>query len=331
MGLKLEITKDYVLGQIDDFSVFSAYFGDFSFKKAYPSVFRKDDNPSTGFYIGYSGRIIYNDIATGEKLDCFAFVAKKFNLSYKEAVNRVACDFGLIECGEPKFTKIDLKKANRLAEEVKKETIIKIVPDSWGSAYLDYWNDYGISQKELEDEEVYPIKKLYVNDNLIPNYDGDIRFAYIINYKDKSYKKIYSPHAVSKKFKWMTNVPIYLPFGFDSLSYKSDTLVITKAQKDRILLKKFLTDVIAVQNESPSALRDVTIDFLKKKYKRIYYNSDSDDAGRAASEYFETKGLEPLTLPDSIYQSKGIKDLADLVKECGVNKLKDFLTYKKVI
>lgn len=327
-----KLTTEYILSQVDEATIFSHYFGSFSLGKTYNSVFREDNNPSTGFYISESGKLIYNDIATSEKLDCFAFVAKKFNLTYGKAILKVACDFGIIPCeGIKVISAEEIKKNISLSEDIKKETDIKIQADKWTPVYLKFWEQYYISQKELEDNKVYPVKKLFINDILIPNFSQNVRYAYIEEYQGKIYKKIYNPYAKNKKFKWITNIPIYMPFGINNLPYLSNTLVITKAQKDRIILKKYFTDVIALQNESPSSLRHTTIDYLNRKYKRILINTDLDNAGKEALEYYEAYGFEPLMLPDIIYDKHNIKDISDFVKHFGIQRFESFLKYKQLI
>lgn len=89
-----QINSDFVLSKISDASIFYHYFGEFSLTGRYPSKFRKDRNPSTGFYISKKGRITYNDFTNSEKMDCFAFVAKLHNISYGEAVRKIAAEWG---------------------------------------------------------------------------------------------------------------------------------------------------------------------------------------------------------------------------------------------
>lgn len=332
MGLKQQpkITVNYILSQIDESQIFFAYFGSFVLGKTYNSVFREDKNASTGFYISESGKIIYNDIATSEKLDCFAFVAKKFGITYGKALVKVACDFGLMACeGVKIFDKDLITKSQLISEHIKKDTDIKIQPDYWTTSYLEFWDKFSISKEELEENGIYPVKKLYINDVLIPNFTKNVRYAFTLKHEDHLYKKIYSPYAENKKFKWISNTPLYLPYGFHDLPYLSETLIITKAQKDRIIFKKYFTDVIGIQNESPAALRDKTLNYLKKRYKTIYINCDIDDAGQNATKYFMEKGCKPLTLPLSL-REKGIKDCADFVKQYGLKRFEDFLQYSKL-
>lgn len=322
------LTSDYILSQVDEASIFSAYFGEFELGSVYPSVFRKDDNPSTGFYISSSGKLIYNDLATSEKLDCFSFVSKKFNLSYGKALLKIACDFGLIKCdGVVPFSLSDLSKSRLVSEKVRKSTVIKIVPDKWSPAYLKFWHEFFISETELEENKVYPVKKLIINDTTIPNFSKNVRYALTLNHEGEVFKKIYNPYAENKKFKWISNIPIYLPFGFDSLPYISESLVITKSQKDRIIFKKYFSDVIGLQNESPASLREKTIAYLKNRYKKIYINCDLDKAGQDAVEYFKNQGFIPMMLPDLVYEKYDIKDVSDFVKRFGIKRFEDFLRH----
>jgi hypothetical protein len=122
------INSQFVLSRVSDAQIFSHYYGKFELGKVYPSVFRKDRSPSTGFYVGKTGKLIYNDIATSEKLDCFAFVAKLQNISYGEAIRRVAADFGFIHSSKGCVVTLDtLRHGLSVDKEAKKKTIIQLV------------------------------------------------------------------------------------------------------------------------------------------------------------------------------------------------------------
>lgn len=332
MGLKVTntINADFVLSKVDEIQIFTAYFGPFKLRQVYPSIFRKDENPSTGFYVNKAGKLIYNDISTSEKLDCFAFVAKLNNISYGQAVYKVACDFGLMG-GEPIVPITQVRRAEFMAESIKEDKRIDIEADKWYPSYLDYWKQFHITQEELERENVIPVKKLWVNDVKIPNYSKEIRFCYELTVDNITYRKIYKPLAEKNKFKWINNIPIHIPFGINKLTYKENRVIVTKAQKDRLILLKYFPDVIATQNESPSSLRDRTISFLDKRYDVKYYNSDIDKAGMSANEYFVGKGFEPLQIPEFLYEKHGIKDIADFVKHYGLKRFEDFLRHKNLI
>lgn len=326
-----KLTSDIIFAHLDEAEIWYAYFGPFELGQITHSVFREDKHPSTGFYLSKSGRIIYNDLATSEKLDCFAFVAKKNNITYGQAVRQVACDFGIIPCGEkPKFQKGQLDKARIAAAHLKRHTEIEFIPEKWNNSNLKYWEQRFINQDELVDEDVFSVKKVFVNGRLAPNYSKQQRYAYVINIGGKSYKKIYTPYASQKDFKWITNIPLKIPFGINKLTHKTKTLLIAKAQKDRILFRKFLPDVIAPQNESPAALNDKTRKFIAENYDNVIICFDPDAAGLNAVAHYSALGYSPLFIPEKV-QAKGLKDFDDFVLKYGLGWFEKYLKLKGLI
>lgn len=336
--LKRQITEQELYDKIDSYSLFNYYFGKFDFGKKYHSVFRVDDTPSTGFFKGKSGRIVYRDIATGEVWEPIPFVMKLYSLSYHEAITRIAIDFGII--------KANIIGNQRKAKIFKKEEIEKVLPKKVFSIHatdfkehhLDYWKQFHITKKELLENNVFAVMHFYkdlVSDGKIIDrveflgLENDLQFAYIINYKGNESIKLYSPY--NKKYKWMGDVPGTHLFGFDELPYKSDTLIITKGQKDRIIFKKFFTDVLAVQSESKTAISEQDIEHLTLSYKNIYINFDCDEVGKKASTYFNKYGWKWINVPNVYYEENNIKDFADLVKEKGLDIMYRYLKWKKVL
>ena len=89
----LLLTPTWILSRVEDSTIFSFYFGKFELGKVYPSKFRKDRNPSTGFYVSRSGNLNYNDLINGEKLNCFEFVMKLHGCDFKQSLTLIASDF----------------------------------------------------------------------------------------------------------------------------------------------------------------------------------------------------------------------------------------------
>jgi hypothetical protein len=324
--LKKRITEQDLINKIGDYSIFNYYFGEFKFGKHYPSIFRRDRNPSTGFFVSSSGRIIYNDLSNRESYGVISFVMKLFNISFKQAIEKIASDFGLTEQKAlkelPKIYTFDVSK-------VKSEKIIRVGTEKWKQYHLDYWKQFSITETELNDNFVYPVKTLYIDNWAVPNNKNELRFAYKVNYKNVSTLKIYSPY--DPIYKWTSSTPNDHLFGWDELPFKSDTLIITKGQKDRIIWKKFFTDVLATQNESSGALKAEDIIFLQERYKKIYINFDCDKAGKEGAEYFTQFNWEPIFVPDVYYEQDKIKDFADLVKSKGLKMMQAYLKWKNIL
>lgn len=326
------VNTDFILSKVADSVIFYQYFGPFELGKVYKSKFRKDRNPSTGFYVNKLGRLIYNDITTGEKLDCFAFVAKLYNISYSDAIKKIGNDFGII--GDSKQSIVSaatFKAASEIDKDCKQKTIIQVKPNRWKEENLAYWREFEISQKELEENDVYPIGDLYINKQKIYNPHNYLRYAYRLKYNGEEFIKIYSPHDT--KMKWVSNIPLYIPFGLDTLPQSGDKLIVTKSQKDRIVLKKLFPAVIASQNESESALSSEIQEIIKNNhdFKRKIIFWDNDPTGVEACKKFNEKGFGYFNIPKECYEKFKIKDASDYVAYYGIDALADLLKEKNIL
>lgn len=317
------------MDKVTDTEIFTKYFGEFDFNTSYSSVFREDEDPSTGFYTDKNNRIIYNDLhPEGKNYGSIAFVMEKYNISFGKALDKIWKELVLNEEGEE--IPISEKKVIPKKEKVHKE--FSIIPHArFTEEDMKYWSQYGITEEELVKNEVYSVNRLFVNGKMASkNKDHPLKFAYRIKHEGKWYLKIYTPTA--KKFKWVGTVPLTAPFGWDSLPHKSDTLLITKAQKDRIIWLKYFTDVIALQNESLAALDKSHVEYITKNYKRVIINFDADKAGKkACNDYNEAYGWECFSTPDKLWEEKKIKDCSDLVAEFGLEVFEKFLKKEGII
>jgi hypothetical protein len=320
-----KVDKDFVLSRISDSMIFGLYYGQFELGKCYPSRFRKDKHNSCGFYVSPRGKLIYHDIAKGDKFDCFDFVQKTYGLTFQEAIERVAMDFGLID-GKPhdkaKRVMHDLKDFDKT---VKKETRINFKVAKWTTENLAYWKGYGITQEELNENNIYPIEKLFINGAHIRNLDNEIRYALTLMHDGEMLTKLYIPES-KNDFKWVNNIPTAVPFGMDTLNLKSDFVFVAKSQKCRIVLKKFLPNVIAIQSEQPAAISKSVDSRLQFDYDRVYLGADNDKTGKKFMAEMEPKGYIPMPLPDG-----GPKDYSDLAYFSGLAAVKRFLQKQKII
>lgn len=314
--LKKRITKEEILQKISSEDIFNRYFGPFEcYRKSYPSIFRKDKNPSTGFFVNSSGDIVYSDLATGEKWGAISFVMKLFNISYFEALSKIEKDFNINK---------DSPIINKVRKILPKEDkIIQIVATNWDDLSLNFWADYGITKDELESNNIYNISRLFINDFQIKNENNLPRFAYHLIDDGREYLKIYSPY--DKKFKWVTNCPLKIPFGVKDLPSKSDTLIITKSLKDMIVCRKFFSDVIALQNESLAAFDEEILLPVINNYKNVIFWFDCDNAGIEALEKYKEKGFTTFHFPKKFNDKFGVKDPSDFVKKWGLDYFKIFL------
>ncbi len=318
-----KLNRDYILSKVNDAQIFYYYFGNFDLKSVYPSKFHKDKNPSTGFYISTSGKLIYNHLNNKEpKLDAFAFVQRLYNCTFSDAIKRIATDFGLVS-GNPTPMADKVLNSLKFDRSYKKETKIHFVPGKWDSSNLTFWKSFHITKDELVREGVYPIKKLYINEVFIPNGSNNLRFALTVPYKNELLTKVYSPGG-DDKLKWVSNVPLDLPFGIPTLKKNAPFSVTTKSVKDMIILKKFLPSVLASQNENRWSMSDKIIKKLNFYFPENWVFWDNDETGLKGLTEMQELGFKTLHVPLS-YEKDGIKDISDLAKEKGLDTVERLL------
>lgn len=322
MGLKKQQLN--IIDVIGSHNIFRKYFGEFSYRKAYHSVFRTDNKKSTGFYLTKNNQTIYNDFVTGDKYNCISFVAKKYNISIKEAINKIKKDFNVTNGGVGYISFPKIKKEKR-----KK---FKIYYRDFTKKDLEWWADYYITENELKQNNIISVKKLVIENNIIKAKD-DLRYAFIINYEDKKHIKLYSP--TDTNYKWLFLGSIKAVHGLDTLNFKNKKLIITKSIKDYIVLKKFFINVICLQNESLSAIDDELLKKLKILFKEIIVFFDLDRPGiYAVNQYRKKFKITPFIITfyteniwqDIKYAKKvKVKDPSDYVKKYGLDALQKLL------
>jgi 5S rRNA maturation endonuclease (ribonuclease M5) len=315
-----------IYNKINDSEIFRFYFGEFDLSKSYPSVFRTDNKPSTGFFIGRGGRIIYNDLTTGEKLDAVNFVMKLYDISYPVAIRKIKEDLELItKDGSP-----NLQRKQFVREVLEKEEVeISILPRPFTDLDIAYFNRYNISRYELTKNDVFSIKGVFMKGKLFRYSDKELRIAYRLMKGGKAYFKLYSPNLTT--YKWISSIPLNCPFGIDTLPKRDTRLIVTKSLKDKIVLNKFFTDVIALQNESLAAFTEEDINKLKRDYDEIIINFDADNPGiKASTAYKERYGFNSFCIPQEIYEEYKVKDYSDYVEQFGLLQLKKLLRWQKL-
>lgn len=326
-----EVNAKFILDNVRDSEIFFLYFGPFKMGDIYLSKFRKDNRPSCGFYFSTSGKLIYNDFGNGDKLDCFAFVQKLYNLTFTETVNKIAEDFGLIKGKKNPISDKVRNELLKLGVQLKKDTIISWRKEKWNDINLAYWQEYHITKEELEREKVYPIKFLRVNGILIPNINNEPRYALTVKSKKKGERltKIYSPLSTDPRGKWINNIPLDHPFGLESFKI-TDKIIVTKSVKDLIILKKFLPSVIGTQNESRFSLSQRILKNINFYFDEKYVAFDNDLTGLKGMTELRDIGFTPVYVPLD-FNKQGIKDWADLAKEHGLSMVKYNLQMYKIL
>ena len=328
---KVRLTPQAVLQKISEYDIFRFYMPEKGWKinQATFSPFRQENNPS--FLIGNrKGFLSFIDFAdTSKRGDCFTFVKMLHNLSTMDDVLRmVDRDFGLgflphTATGDYKV----ITKEYKQPEEVgKRYSLIQVITRKFTNEELAYWNDYHQSLDDLRANNVYAIKKLYLNKQLFPLKDTELRFGY---YYDGCWK-IYRPFA-DKKSKWVpNNVPITAMDGKEDI-VNCKVAFINKSKKDYMVMKKVFPCCCAVQNEGLGCFSDGNVEYLKANSDRQILSFDSDETGvHNSKQITELFGFDYTNVPRK-YLSEGIKDWADLVKAYGYYPVENYLRQKELL
>ena len=328
---RTQLTTDNILKKISEFDIFKWYMPEKSWKLNKPtySPFRRENNPS--FVIGNKyGRLSFIDFAdTSRRGDCFDFVRMLFNLaSLTDSLKMIDRDFGLgITDGKDtgEYKKI-VAKYDQPQDLGKRYSLIQAITRPFTNEELAYWNQYHQDITDLRANNIYSIKKLFLNKQLFSLKENELRFGYFYD----GHWKIYRPFG-DRKNKWVpNNVPITAMDGKEDVA-NCRIAFINKSKKDYMVMKKIYPCCCAVQNEGVACFSPENVEFLKANSDVQILSFDSDVTGVANSQQI-TKlfDFEYLNVPKA-YLQEGIKDWADLAKIHGLKVIEDYLTEKKLL
>ena len=324
----IKLSIELILSKISEYDIFNFYMPH-KWKLNIPtfSPFRHEKNES--FLIGNkNGKITFIDFAdTSKKGGCFDFVMMMYNINLQECLKMIDKEFNLgISSGEHTNAYKSIVGAYKQPTEKKRYSFIQVVTRKFLKEELEYWNSYHIDVEDLKKNNVYSIKKVYLNRQLFYLDDSQLRFGYFYD----GHWKIYSPFQTPKK-KWMpNNVPITSMDGKENIN-GCDVALITKSKKDFMVLSKFFPSVCAMQNESTACFSEKNVDFLKTNSKKQILVWDSDIPGVKNSQQI-TKMFDfgYCNVPKK-YLSMGCTDFADIAKEYGMLEVEKILKNKKLI
>jgi hypothetical protein len=316
-----------IFAKTDDYSIYRYYLGEFKVNGNISSPFRKDNNPSFGVYMK-DGRLFHNDMGDATYHgDCIALVQQLFGISYKEAIEKVAKDFGISGAGGCESCERVVSSYTKPVLEQKRYTIIRCtVKSKFTKAEAEYWASFGITPERCKAEDIYSVKEWSLNGFKQDLEKGELCFGYL--FPGVGWK-IYRPFA-SKENKWKGNVDMTIVENKAAIASASKVLI-TKARKDRLVLSSLLPGwtLVNVQNESELCYTKEFVESLSGK--EVVVNYDSDPAGKKASLLVTKKyGFRHINVPDK-YLEEGIKDLADLYKKYGPEPIITHFKNKQLI
>jgi hypothetical protein len=281
------------------------------------SPLREEDNPSFSTYES-NGNIRWKDFGTGEGGNIFDLIMAIEDVDFKDALE-ISRE---ILKGSHSSTQSDTK---RLVKNTKRGVVPFV---SYRDFELEYWSKRGITEQQLIDNLVLPLKMLLIDDKFKCTSTKELpKFVYYMR-PDKTSWKLYSPldHG---DLKWMSH-------NISSVNYESPVknlnkdLIIFSSKKDKMVFDNlnlpYDTTSVLAEGNYKGIIKELEGDF--KHYNSVYCLLDFDKAGERSTENIENesngriKGVY-LTLEISNYlYSKNIKDLDEVVVNLGYESLR---------
>lgn len=329
------ISKSIILSYISDVDIYSKYIdAEIKIGNVILSPLRKEGKASFGFFKGKSGEICFKDYLLGAG-DCIRFVQMKFNLTYFEALSKIAIDFDIANnyiC--KKFEKtISTFDKNQLSRDkiLENHTIVKLAKNrrEWQLHDLVFWEQFGISINTLKKFNVEPVSHYHINNTIIV---ADKHAYCFTEFKDgiETYK-FYQPY--NDKYKWINGHDESVWQGWTNLPEKGDDLIITKSLKDVMSIYEITgIPAISLQSEAVHPKKHI-FEELNNRFQVCYllYDNDFDKEINWGQQFAEklasNLGLINLKIKDQFKS----KDFSDLVKAIGREQAKEILTKEMMI
>lgn len=326
---KKELTMDSILEKISDFDIYYYYMPtkDWELNQVTLSPFRVESHPSflIGNKKGYISHIDFGD--TSKRGDCFSFVKQLYNLStLDDVLRKIDTDFKLgIISGDNNQEYKKITSQYKQPEITKRNSLIQVISRKFTKEELAYWNSYHQDIEDLRKNNIYSIKKLFLNKKLFYLKDTDLRFGYFYD----GHWKIYRPFN-PKKEKWMpNNVPITALDGKEDIKGPCKTIFLNKSKKDHMVVSKVFPCSIGVQNEGIACFSPENVQFLKDNSEQQILGFDSDETGvKNSQQITQIFDFGYCNVPKSY---RPIKDFADLAKVHGLKAVEEVLKSKNII
>jgi hypothetical protein len=324
------ISKEWILKRVSEEDIFKRYLGiEPSLKGQFRNTLRTDKNADCSFYINSLGRWKFKDFAGGFNWDCFNVVEYKENLSFKEALVRIAIDFGLIHGKEA-----DAFLLATTERKQKEKVQIRVKKRSWTKEDIKFWRERYISESQLARFNIYPISHAwFVKANiLVPAYyftSNDPCYCY--DFGNYEYK-LYFPKRTSGK-KFLQSASNYIQ-GFEQLPQFGNNLLYTKSMKDVVAIDNFsnIFDLYSVAPLSETVV--ISTEMFSDLYNRFDNQAtlfDFDRTGIRLARKYESLYKLPFfffgkSFRGSIFKCQtGIKDFSDFLMYNGLDKTKSLI------
>jgi len=319
LKFKPDLRSEYILSRVSEEQICEYYTnskvslkGKFIKSPIRSALGLPEDKTPSFSYTYRKGVLIWKDWGIGNSGNCFELIKVLYNISYKEALEKIYKDLieGRYIISKP-LTKVSYIEDN--------EVLISYTIQPFTGFDILYWQKFNIDISLLTFYNVYSIKILSVKEHQFNSYWRNPMYVYTYN---KDNFKIYKPFD-NKKYKFMRIGKGELLEGYDQLDWVGNLLIITKSQKDVMCLRSFGYNAISLQSET-SRLSEDTYRLLKKRFKNIVSLYDKDMSGVQGSNRLLISYNIPQLFIDDKYN---VKDISDFCAEYGAEKTREYLNF----
>lgn len=302
-------TKTYLLKHITKNDIFTRFYtNEILIGVKVSAPFREDSNPSFVIYEKNDKDLFFIDFATGLTGDAFDLVQGIYNCSFIVSIRIILNEFGL-----NKYESLPKIETN-LNPVIKRRSYsnLKIGINIRKPQQHDilYWKQFSISGRTLRRFNVKSISNFFVNDRSI--IASKYAYAFLEKQNDELFTKIYQPYS---DFKWISDIPAKILFGWRQLPKKGELLVITKALKEVMSLYESLDiPAIGIQSEGILISEDI-LKILFSRFDRVVSMFDNDRQGISISKKYEEYGIEPILFTN-------YKNYTDMMAEDSIESAK---------
>lgn len=299
--------KELIDSKISEYDIYRYYIGsEIKLNTMMRSPFHKDKHPSFSIGVSSSGRMVWRDYAMDEKGGWTDMVARMFNLTYPQILEKVCKDMYLLD-GKDEHQKIISQYTQPVIES--RQTLIQVTTKKFTADDMKYWGSYLIGKEELQKENVYSVKDYYINRVKQVLKKDERCYAY---YYEGRGMKIYHPDRTRDEGRWKSSIPCSLVENIENLNGDKRVLI-TKSKKDRVVLSQIVPYVVlSVQNEGSSGYTEEFRKQLEDREVIICY--DADDAGvKNCKKICDTWGYRYVNTPKHLMTEHGWKDPSDWV------------------
>lgn len=289
--------------------------------KTINSPLREDKSPSFSIYLHNDGIWKFKDFSNGDGGNCIDFIMKRYNLTFKEALEYVQKGINTAEISNniPKMV-LNIKK-----EKLNWEYELK----DWGENHIKYWDKYKLPIDFLEENGVFPLAAYAINKKVTRIPVENTAFIYL--HPSGGFKILHIGDNVEKK--WINNL------NNDTLwftpEYACKKLWCVKSVKDALCLKyHFNMCVCANQNESAAILDKNMPKLLKlvEKNKDLVICWGADNHAVEQCKIVQQKyKTSYFNTPKYLYTKYQLEDISDVIAEFGVEIVRKELIKKKFL